>query len=551
MVGKGRILAALAGAGAAATFGVASWAGASSSSDASSTSGTPPWVLHAQKYSGGISNGVRASLDAATATARAPKSGQKPPAEAPSSVASGNVQMDENSYPPLPQNETAVALNTHNENVAVAASNDYVAGGLTVMRTSNGGHSWATTRVVPVYDQPGDPLNRNSCQGGDPSVAYSARDHAFYASQLCFFRGAPQSQVQVYVSRDDGRTWTPGRQAAIVATNFSPSLGGPDPSIFHDRETITVDNNPTSPHYGRLYVTWTKFHMRPDGFSDYCPIELAYTDSVPAFNPALTTFQRTAVVPDNPGGNGLGPSATTDGQTVVEPNGTLHTSYAIEECNTGIDHHLYIRNSGDGGASFGAAVQVDKPGQFADNPNPADLLPNKNFRAPMSPSLNFNAGTHTLALMYQNNLARKQSGANISVQTSTDGGNTWSNMRWVSVTPAGKPAPNDQYFPWVTSDTHGNFRAIWLDNRNDPGNKLIDTWQAFSRDNGKTWVNSRLSTALWNPDLGFFTSGAFIGDYMGAVAGDKAFYPVWVDGRNTAIASTGIGNTDIFTNVRP
>ena len=53
----------------------------------------------------------------------------------------------------------------------------------------------------------------------------------------------------------------------------------------------------------------------------------------------------------------------------------------------------------------------------------------------------------------------------------------------------------------------------------------------------------------WNPDLAFFSSGAFIGDYQGAIAGAHVFYPVWVDGRNTAIASTGIGNTDIFTNV--
>ena len=37
-------------------------------------------------------------------------------------------------------------------------------------------------------------------------------------------------------------------------------------------------------------MTYTKFHMRPNGFSDYCPIQLAYTDDVPTSNPALTTF---------------------------------------------------------------------------------------------------------------------------------------------------------------------------------------------------------------------------------------------------------------------
>jgi hypothetical protein len=272
---------------------------------------------------------------------------------------------------------------------------------------------------------------------------------------------------------------------------------------------------------------------------------------VPAFNPALTTFQHTAVVADNPGGNGLGPSANQDSQPVVEPNGTLHVSYVEEECNTALDHHLFIRNSTDGGATFGNSVQIDKPGQFKDNPDLNDLLPNKKFRAPIAPSLNFNTATNTLAFMYQNNIDRNRSGANISVQTSTDGGKTWSDMHFVSVDASGKPARNDQFFSWVTSDPSGTFRAIWLDNRDDPGNKLIDTWEGISHDNGKTWVNHRLSTVLWNPDLAFFSSGAFIGDYQGAAAGAHAFYPVWVDGRNTKIAETGIGNTDIFTNVTP
>ena len=51
------------------------------------------------------------------------------------------------------------------------------------------------------------------------------------------------------------------------------------------------------------------------------------------------------------------------------------------------------------------------------------------------------------------------------------------------------------------------------------------------------------------PNLGFFTSGAFIGDYNGIAASNRAVYPVWTDGRNNAIERTGIGETDIFTNV--
>ena len=116
-------------------------------------------------------------------------------------------------------------------------------------------------------------------------MAYSARDGAFYLAQLCFFRELPHSEVQVYKSIDNGATWNAGRTAAIAASNFDYKTGKEDDSIFNDKEYIAVDNNPTSPHYGRLYVTYTKFHMRPNGFSDYCPIQLAYTDDVPTSQP--------------------------------------------------------------------------------------------------------------------------------------------------------------------------------------------------------------------------------------------------------------------------
>jgi hypothetical protein len=75
------------------------------------------------------------------------------------------------------------------------------------------------------------------------------------------------------------------------------------------------------------------------------------------------------------------------------------------------------------------------------------------------------------------------------------------------------------------------------------------TGRATSTNDGQTWQTPRISTRSWNPDLGFFTSGAFIGDYNGIAASNRVVYPVWTDGRNNAIGQTGIGETDIFTNV--
>jgi hypothetical protein len=88
-----------------------------------------------------------------------------------------------------------------------------------------------------------------------------------------------------------------------------------------------------------------------DGSSDYCPIQLSYPDTIPTANPSLTVFNHTPVVPDAPGTGGLGESANQHSQPQVERSGALDISF------------------------LASPVTVDKPGQFVDNPDPADLLP--------------------------------------------------------------------------------------------------------------------------------------------------------------------------------
>ncbi len=390
---------------------------------------TPRWILHIQRYPGGISNGVRAMVSAEAMAARA--AARQASVTGASASFGPNVQMNNDSSPPLPQNETAAAVSLANPKIAVAAANDYVSGGNVVMRTADGGRHWKSTRVTPFFDGTRDP-----CNGGDPSVAYSRRDHVFYMGQLCFFRTLPFSEVQIYVSRDNGRTWTPGRAAAIAATNFNYTTGQVNTSIFNDKDYIAVNNTPTSPHYGRLYVGYTKFHMLASGFSDYCPLQLAYTDTVNMANPTLTTFHHTAIQPDNPGGNGLGRSANQYFTPQVEPDGSLDVAFMQEACNTSVDAHVLFQRSTDGGQSFlPHAVQVDKPGQYKDFIDPAkdDTLPPTAFRAPNTPSLAFDARTGSLTFLYQNNINRPVSKADISFQRSTDGGQHWSNARFLSV----------------------------------------------------------------------------------------------------------------------
>ena len=490
----------------------------------------PLWVQHILNNDGGISNGVRARL----AAEAVPFSGFV----APTTTGLDNVQMNADSDPPLPQNETAVAYKPSNPLIAVAAANDYVGDGEWIGRTTDGGRTWASTFKDPKTSA------GTRCFGGDPSVVYSVRDSAFYVSTLCFF-GDGSSELQVWKSTDDGATWTDSLKASLVVTNRAGS--GWDPSVFYDKELLTVDNNGSSAHYGRLYMTYIKFHLvPPSGRSDYCPVQVAYTDNVPTRNPAAANWTRVAVVADAPG-DGVGPSANQWAMPVVDSSGALNVAYALEDCNTAIDRGFFFTRSTTGGATWSMPVQIDKPGQFADNPSAKDILPGKQFRAPISPSLAFNPQTRSLSFAYQNNINRATSGADISLQQSRDSGATWSDARPIAITASGAAAPNDQFFPWLAVDEAGNLHAIWYDNRNDSGNRLMETFQGFSSNDGRTWRNRDISTVAWNPNFSFFAGGTFIGDYNAIAASTKVVYPVWTDGRNSA--GPPLGQTDIFTNV--
>src|SRR5438477_819722 len=94
------------------------------------------------------------------------------------------------------------------------------------------------TRIVP------NPL----CTGhgtnfGDPIVVYNAHLGLWFAGDLA--TGCGGQGVGLWTS-PDGVIWTVGSCAHSGS--------------FDDRESMWVDNNPASPHYGRMYVSWNDYN---------------------------------------------------------------------------------------------------------------------------------------------------------------------------------------------------------------------------------------------------------------------------------------------------
>jgi hypothetical protein len=122
-----------------------------------------------------------------------------------------------------------------------------------------------------------------------------------------------------------------------------------------------------------------------------------------------------------------------------------------------------------------------------------------------------------------------ESGADIVLFKSADGGNSWTGPVRVNQDP--KNADADQFQPWLAVTDRGQVNISFFDRRNDPANFFIDTYLARSNDGGATFADTRVSQALWDPSVNAPTSvsGKFIGDYQGLAADDQVAIPFWND----------------------
>ncbi len=123
---------------------------------------------------------------------------------------------------------------------------------------------------------------------------------------------------------------------------------------------------------------------------------------------------------------------------------------------------------------------------------------------------------------------------------STDGGNTWSEVKRVNDDPPGK----QQFFTWMTIDqTTGYLYFVFYDRRNY-SNTQTDVYMAKSTDGGETFENFKVSSSPFTP-----TSSVFFGDYTNVSAHNGKVRPIWARlDNNTLSLYTAI--VDIISNVR-
>jgi hypothetical protein len=288
--------------------------------------------------------------------------------------------------PLAPDNELAVAVHPTNANLILAGSNDYqfgLQGNAFILQvpsgfflSQDGGRSWID----------GELPMRGDLGGGDPAPAFDRRHNQMVFASLSFVCGqfAPLcTRGNVMFASSPLSALTGSTSDQVVWTDQVVANGsGSDNAAqehFLDKEWIAVDNTPSSPHFGNIYIVYQQYRIESEVF-DESPTMLVKSEDggrrwtqpveISGRNPRFCTFQDDA----DDSANASGPSSaqgTTEGPDdpfacdqdsfsypVVAPDGTLYIQFDNEqnsqayEAPQRYDSQVMLVKSTDGGDTF-------------------------------------------------------------------------------------------------------------------------------------------------------------------------------------------------------
>ncbi|MER5915597.1 sialidase family protein [Streptomyces sp. NPDC001982] len=436
-------------------------------------------------------------------------------------------------FPTNKQNEPTVAVNPVDSRYLIAGSNDEQrqppcgpgpvrgtdaapsdcsffpgVGTSGVYTSSDGGATWNNRGLL---DDQLSWKNSDLISDGDPVISYGPRPgpdgtfsykngvRAYYSSLASYKPGrspyppnkAPELLVVAH-SDDNGKTWS----APTVATVKD------NPNDFNDKEWVTVDASPTSPFFGRVYLTWTEF--RAAGQAEPVMVSVS-TDGGATFS----SPKQLSPAGNNGTGNGRQGSMPT-----VGPDGTVYAAW--EEASQQL-----VSVSRDGGKTWARPVAA---GPVADIQDP---IPGANFRTDsfLSIAADPRPGSTSVWAAWVN---RTAGGGRVVVVRSSDRGATWSVPVTVSTTAEGYA-----FFQGLDVAPNGRvdvaYQALVAKNpaTYGTGNAAVGAWYT-GKPEGGTWSKPvKISRASTDPAASAQNNLArqFMGDYNTlASTADKAYF---------------------------
>ncbi len=398
-------------------------------------------------------------------------------------------------------NEPSIVIDPNNTNTLFAATN------LNNYYVSNdGGFTWSEDTLY------------SSSYGvwGDPALMIDNDSNLYFFHLSNPASGNWIDRIVCQKSTDNGINWNDGTYFGLNGTKAQ------------DKEWPIIDRN-----NGNIYVTWTEFDSYGSSNSAHKSriLFVKSTDSGATWS--------TPIKINKVDGNCIDSDDTTEGAVpAVGPNGEIYTAWAGPE---GI---RFNRSTDVGDTWLADPILVDTQPTGWDYGIP-DISRANGLPITLC---DLSGGPHHGTIYV--NWSDQRNGSNdtdIWMKKSTDGGDTWSDLKRINDDSAGK----QQFFTWMTIDqTSGYIYTVFYDRR-DYTNSLTDVYLAYSTNGGDTFTNLKISETPFLP-----SSGPFFGDYTNITAHNGVIRPIWTSLYNgqlkiwTAIidASTLLSINDIDLN---
>lgn len=389
-------------------------------------------------------------------------------------------------------NEPAICINPKNTNQVVAGSNLNF-----YYYSTNSGLNWSKATLTSSYSV-----------WGDPSITVDTAGNFYYGHLTNPMSSYFIDRIVVQKSTNGGINWSNGTYTGFI------------PPKQQDKEWLCVD-----PYNNNIYMSWTQF----DSYGSSNPSDssvILFSSSTDAGETWSNALRINKIA-----GNCVDEDNTVEGAVpCTGPNGEIYVSWSIND-------KIVFNKSTNGGVSW-----LPEETFVTSQPGGWDFAVSGIYRANGLPvtscdlSNGPNRGTIYINWSDQRN---GTTDTDVFMIKSTDGGNTWSDVKRVNDDPSGR----QQFFTWMTIDqTTGFVYFVFYDRRNYT-TLQTDVYMAKSTDGGETFENFKISASPFTPN-----SSVFFGDYTNITAANNKIRPIWARLDNTSL-SIYTAIVDISTNI--
>ena len=467
-----------------------------------------------------------------------------------------------------------MAVDPANNNNVVASFADMRTRRCGLLRSTDAGQTWRKLDAFPANPSYPSCLSNNSNIFQAP-LAFGRNSTLYYAlagwdvEDRAVGSGG-NVNIMVARSTDLGDTW----QTTIVRN----VRGAEGDKVENNRPVgnIVVDSKTGSDDI--VYVSWqysTPFVVAPNANPTRAVVAVStngarnFTDPIDIDAPAWTDAGNRQKAIQSPTATTLAPGATTTtvapapaGSRAAQPDQAANfggRNPALTVDNKGNVYALWFNGSANITPGVLTGEWVSKSTDKGKTWTSTEVTPMTPYtggvgRIAWSPGGGPQGTVHIVSQINDTVTPDNPNGisgiAHVGYQSSTDGGKTWSQMRFIDDEP--HAALLGQYIPMISVAPNGRLDVAWWDTRSDPGIRGNDVYYSHSEDAGKTWSkNIRITDKTVDRKLGVWGNNFDMSSPPGVASTNAYAIFGWDDTRNSDVnspanAGFGGGVQDIY-----